>query len=228
MQRELDNARKTFHLPEIHPLIVTPYGISPQIDNSQAKPSIRVDQGSERKIALFLGRVHPKKRPDILIKSWAGADVPRDWRLVIAGPGEPEYLAKLANLVRQFGIDDAVQFVGPVSGADKRYLFHRALWFLLPSEQENFGIAVLEAVSSGCALAISDQVYLADELPNGTDVLPVRLEAWIRFMHERMTDGTWRDETVKRVREHIGDKFSAERIGKQWVDQISKVINNQL
>jgi glycosyltransferase involved in cell wall biosynthesis len=228
MQREFDNARMTFHLPEIHPLIVTPYGIPPQIDNSQAKPGIRVDQGSELKIALFLGRVHPKKRPDILIESWARADVPRDWRLVIAGPGKPKYLEKLNDLARKYGIEDAVQFVGPVSGADKNYLFQRALWFLLPSEQENFGVAVLEAVSSGCALAISNQVYLADELPIGIDVLPVRLEAWIRFMRERMTNNTWRDETVKRVREHLCDKFSAERIGKQWVDQIQQVINNDL
>ncbi len=228
MQRELDNARKTFHLPEIQPLIVSPFGVSSHVDNSDVKPSVSVDQGSERKIALFLGRVHPKKRPDILIEAWAKAEVPRDWRLVIAGPGESEYLAKLANLARQFRIENAVQFVGPVSGADKSYLFQRASWFLLPSEQENFGVAVLEAVSNGCALAISDQVYFADELPAGSEILPVRLEAWTCFMRERMIDNMWRDETVKRVLEHIGDKFSAERISKQWVDKISKVINNQL
>jgi len=228
MQRELDNARKTFHLPEIQPLIVSPFGVSSQVDNSDVKPSVSVDQGSERKIALFLGRVHPKKRPDILIEAWAKAEVPRDWRLVIAGPGESEYLTKLANLARQFRIENAVQFVGPVSGTDKRYLFQRALWFLLPSEQENYGVAVLEAASNGCALAISDQVYFADELPAGSEILPVRLEAWTCFMRERMTDNMWRDETVKRVHEHIGDKFNEERIGKQWVDLIKKVINNEL
>jgi glycosyltransferase involved in cell wall biosynthesis len=228
IEREFRNAQKTFRLPAIHPVIVTPFGFPPQADDSEAMPGIGVDQGSEGKIALFLGRVHPKKRPDILIESWAGAAVPRDWRLVIAGPGEPGYLATLADLARRHGIEDVVQFVGPVAGADKRYLFQSASWFLLPSEQENFGVAVLEAVSSGCALAISDQVYLADELPNGSEVLPVSLGAWTRFMRERMTNDTWRDETVKRVREHIGDKFSLERVGGQWVDQIEKVINRQL
>jgi glycosyltransferase involved in cell wall biosynthesis len=195
---------------------------------TEMKPSAVVDQGSECKVALFLGRVHPKKRPDILIESWARAGIQRDWRLVIAGPGEPEYLSKLASRVRMLGIENSVQFVGPVSGTDKCYLFQRASWFLLPSEQENFGIAVLEAVQYGCALAISDQVYLADEFPSGTEILPVKLEAWTQFMRERMTDDAWRCETVARVREHIGDKFSAERVGREWVGQIEKIIHDRL
>jgi glycosyltransferase involved in cell wall biosynthesis len=188
---------------------------------------VSVDQGAERKIALFLGRVHPIKRLDILIESWANADVPSNWRLVIAGPGEPVYLAQLEALARRCGIEDAVQFVGPVAGTDKRYLFQRSRWFLLPSEHENFGVAVLEAEAGRCALAISEQVYFADELPDGTDVLPVSEEAWTRFMRERMTDDTWHDETVRRVREHLGDRFSAEHVANEWIIQVERVINNQ-
>lgn len=227
LQREWENAKRTFQLPDIRPLVVTPFGVSAQSEDSQTQPSVGVDQGNEKKIALFLGRVHPKKRPDILIESWAQAEVSSEWRLVIAGPGEPEYLAGLAEMARKHRIQDAVRFVGPVSGDDKRYLFQRASWFLLPSEQENFGVAVLEAVSSGCALAISDQVYLADEFPDGTEILPVRLEAWTRFMRERMTDEKWRVETVKRVREHIGDKFSSERVAERWVRSVVQVIGEQ-
>lgn len=226
-QRELDDARLTFHLPKITPFVVAPYGVSHENENVDAKPSVSVDQGAERKIALFLGRVHPIKRLDILIESWANADVPSNWRLVIAGPGEPVYLAQLEALARRCGIEDAVQFVGPVAGTDKRYLFQRSRWFLLPSEHENFGVAVLEAEAGRCALAISEQVYFADELPDGTDVLPVSEEAWTRFMRERMTDDTWHDETVRRVREHLGDRFSAEHVANEWIIQVERVINNQ-
>jgi glycosyltransferase involved in cell wall biosynthesis len=228
LRRELENAEKTFHLPAIHPLIVTPYGLPPLAGRTDLEPSAGFDLGSERRIALFLGRVHPKKRPDILIESWARAGVPHDWLLVIAGPGEPQYLAKLLDLVRKNGVEDSVKFVGPVSGPDKSYLYQRASWFLLPSEQENFGIVVLEAVANECALAISDQVYLADELPGEAEVLPLEMEAWTRFMRERMTNDTWRCETVKRVREHIGDKFSSERVGEEWVDKIGRAIHNRL
>lgn len=224
LQRELDNARKTFALPAIHPLIVVPYGVMPQKGDPAEKHSSQVDQGPDRRIALFLGRVHPKKRPDILIEAWAAAKVSREWKLVIAGPGEATYLEHLVELGRRRGVGDSVQFTGPVAGADKSYLFHRASWFLLPSEQENFGIAVLEAASSGCALAISDQVYLADELPDGSEVLPIRVEPWTRFMRERMTDDAWHDETVKRVREHLGDRFSAQRVGQEWVAVIERVL----
>jgi glycosyltransferase involved in cell wall biosynthesis len=225
LQRELDNATKTFRLPAIQALIVVPYGLAPESGDAQMKPSSAVDQGSDRKIGLFLGRVHPTKRPDLLIESWAAAGVPREWRLVIAGPGAPEYLAQLADLARRCRIENSVQFIGPVSGIDKLYLFRRASWFLLPSQHENFGIAVLEAQSSGCAVAVSDQVYLADEFPRGTEILPLSLKAWTRFMRERMIDDTWHDETVRRVREHLGDKFSAERIGKEWTSTILRVLH---
>lgn len=223
LRRELNNARKTFVLPAIHPLIVVPYGVMPQSGDLTVKPSGLVDQGPDRRIALFLGRVHPKKRPDILIEAWAAAKVAREWKLVIAGPGEATYMSHLAELARRRGVGDSVQFTGPVAGADKTYLFHRASWFLLPSEQENFGIAVLEAANSGCALAISNEVYLADELPDGSEVLPIRLEPWTRFMRERMTNDAWHDETVKRVREHIGDRFSVQRVCRDWVTVIERV-----
>jgi glycosyltransferase involved in cell wall biosynthesis len=224
MSRELENAKKTFRLPEIHPKIVVPYGVVPPVYNSDVPPSAKVDQGTKRKVALFLGRVHPKKRPDLLIESWAAAKVGRSWRLVIAGPGTPEYLAKLADLARLRGIEDAVQFVGPVAGTDKRYLFQRASWFLLPSEQENFGIAVLEAASSGCAVAISDQVYLADELPKETEILPVKQEAWTHFMRERMIDQVWQIEAAARIRKYVSDKFSEERIGREWTKSINECL----
>ena len=227
LQRECDNSQKTFPFPVIRPLIIPPFGVSPQLDNSPARPSAGVDQGPGCRFALFLGRIHPKKRPDILIEAWARAGLPREWRLIVAGPAEPSYLAELAGLARRLGIEHAVRFVGSVSGANKRYLFQGASWFLLPSEQENFGIAVLEAVGSGCAVAISDQVYLADELPNGTDILPVSLEAWTQFMRERMTDDQWRAETAMRVRQHIGHKFDSALVAERWVRSIKQAMGKE-
>ena len=44
--------------------------------------------------------------------------------------------------------------------------------FALPSDNENFGIAVLEAVLAGTPVVISDEVYLADDLGQGITVCP--------------------------------------------------------
>jgi glycosyltransferase involved in cell wall biosynthesis len=225
LSRELANARMTFTLPQVDRLIVVPYGVGPLPGREGAQPSVCVKQSDQQKVALFLGRIHPQKRPDLLIKAWKLAGVGPEWRLVIAGPAEPAYLAHLEGLARRYGVVSGIQFTGPVAGEDKRYLLQRAAWFLLASEHENFGVAVLEAVGSGCAIAISDQVYLADEFPAGSEILPVQTEAWACFMRERMTDDTWRNETAQCVREHLSKRFGTEAVCHGWVDSIEKVLH---
>jgi glycosyltransferase involved in cell wall biosynthesis len=148
-----------------------------------------------------------------------------DWRLVIAGPGERSYMADLADLARRCGVAGSVEFAGPVAGAEKRLLLERASWFLLPSEQENFGIAVLEAVGSGCAVAVSDQVYVGDEFPE-FEILPVCVDAWSDFMRKRMKDSRWRDQVARRGRVRLSEKFGKERVSKGWVDTITNVLSD--
>ena len=224
LKRELRNATETFALPECTRLLVTPYGVAPRPLNCLKEPSARVNQGAHSKVALFLGRVHPKKRPDLLIKAWRGAGVGHEWRLVIAGDGDKAYLARLRKLVRLLKLEDVIQFVGAVAGADKQYLFQRASWFLLPSEQENFGIAVIEAIQAGCAIAVSDQVYLSDEFPAGSEILPVRLDAWVKFMHERMPDEIWRSSQARRVSEVLLPKFDSVKVAENWMSIIETVM----
>jgi glycosyltransferase involved in cell wall biosynthesis len=223
-RRELQNAIVTLKLPECAKLIVNPYGVAPSEPSLPVEPSAKVDQGKRLKIALFLGRIHRKKRPDLLIKAWRDAGIGPEWKLVIAGGGDRFYISTLMKLVRKLKLGDAIQFVGTVAGTDKQYLFQRASWFLLPSEQENFGIAAMEAVQAGCALAISDQVYLSDELPEGSEVLPVRMDAWSKFMRERMPDENWRARQVQRVASVLLPRFDHRRVAAGWKDAIEASI----
>ena len=171
-----------------------------------------------------LGRVHPKKRPDLLIKAWKAAAPPPQWLLVIAGPGEPRYLRHLSSLARNLNVSDTVRFTGPVAGADKQYLLNRASWFLLPSEQENFGVAALEAITVGCAVALSDQVYLGDKFPKPSEILPIDVEAWARFMAQRMIDDRWRDEIAARIKDEMLLTYNSEQVTRGWVRSISSVL----
>jgi glycosyltransferase involved in cell wall biosynthesis len=223
-RRELQNAILTLSLPPCPKLIVNPYGATPCASILPIEPSAKVDQGKGVKVALFLGRIHPKKRPDLLITAWRDAEVGPEWKLAIAGNGGRSYLSTLMKLVDRLKLGDAVQFVGTVSGTDKQYLFQRASWFLLPSEQENFGIAAIEAVQAGCALAISDQVYLSDDLPEGSEILPVQIGAWSEFMRERMPDEEWRAAQVRRVSGALLPKFDREKVAKGWKDAIEASI----
>lgn len=223
-KRELENANRTFRLPAPLQMVVPPAGLGREEEVQSIPTGLRGEQGTRGKVALFLGRVDPKKRPDLLIDAWAMAHVPAPWRLVIAGPGESRYVERLRDRARRKGCETSIRFTGLVAGDEKRCLLRQAAWFLLPSYQENFGIAVVEAINFGCAVAVSDQVYVADEFPSGAEILPGSVDAWTRFMRERMVDEKWRNETADKVRTSVAHVLDEREIGRRWVTAIQECL----
>jgi glycosyltransferase involved in cell wall biosynthesis len=115
---------------------------------------------TDTQTVLFLSRLHPVKRLELLLDAWP--EIHRQCpaaRLVIAGDGEPKYVAKLRARANALG--DSVLLAGYVEGADKRALLQKARIFVLPSLHENFGIAVLEALAGGLPVVISPEVQLS-------------------------------------------------------------------
>jgi glycosyltransferase involved in cell wall biosynthesis len=221
-ERERTLAQRTFALPPSS-FIVFPYGVDragvmPELPD---RPEIGIP--ANRKMALFLGRVHPKKNVHFLLEAWAKSSLGPEWELVIAGPVEPAYRRTLERLIDHYKIQAQVRFVGAVSGNDKSYLLGRASWFLLPSKQENFGISVLEAVNAGCPVAISDQVYLSDYFHEKSEVLPLEIEAWVGFLRDRMPDEQHRQAMVRLDREFLIPKFSMDAVTRNWARTISSV-----
>jgi glycosyltransferase involved in cell wall biosynthesis len=111
---------------------------------------------------LFLSRLHPKKNIEGLLSAWARVvqRAPRA-RLVIAGSGDPRFRSALERRVVELGIVSSVQFAGFVEGKIKADLLEAADVFVLPSFNENFGIAVLEALGAGLPVVISRAVQLS-------------------------------------------------------------------
>jgi glycosyltransferase involved in cell wall biosynthesis len=115
---------------------------------------------TESHTVLFLSRLHPVKRVELLLDAWP--EVQRrcpDARLVIAGDGEPSYIAKLRGCSKSLG--NYVTFAGYVEGDAKAALLQTARVFVLPSLHENFGIAVLEALAGGLPVVITPEVQLS-------------------------------------------------------------------
>ena len=71
------------------------------------------------------------------------------------------YTGGLERLARNYGLEDRVVWAGHVDGKQKDELFQNAAVFCLPSSQENFGVAVAEALSTGCPVVLSADVALA-------------------------------------------------------------------
>lgn len=116
-------------------------------------------------VVLFLSRVDYKKGlfsllEAIYILHRQGEQI----ILVIAGDGDPDYVAKVRAAVDDLELTASVRFVGFVRGHEKEDAFAGADVFCLPSDNENFGIAIIEALYARLPAIISDQVYIAPEL----------------------------------------------------------------
>lgn len=116
-----------------------------------------------KKILLFLGRVHPKKGLDLLVDSWI-QKCPTDGILVIAGPLEEknEYLMSLQKRTQQF--HEKFLWTGMLEGDQKWSMLRMADALILPSHQENFGMVVAEALAVGTPVYLTDKVNLWREV----------------------------------------------------------------
>jgi glycosyltransferase involved in cell wall biosynthesis len=112
-------------------------------------------------VVLFLSRMDPKKGLDLLIPAFARArKAGGGATLVIAGKGDDAYEARMRELARQEGIEPCVRWIGFVSGEERNAAYANCDIFALPSYNENFGIAVVEAMYFGKAILISNEVYI--------------------------------------------------------------------
>ncbi len=114
------------------------------------------------RLLLFLGRMHEKKGPDLLLRAFART--PIDLHLVMAGPADGPYGEWLKRLASELGLADRVTWTGMISGDVKWGAFRAAEAFVLPSHQENFGISVVEALACRCPVLISDKVNIWREI----------------------------------------------------------------
>jgi len=165
-EAERDLARTSFR-PSDWKSVVVPYGINdPEERGGDATAQIsafyrRLPELRGRRFLLFLARIHEKKGCDLLLRGFAGtADSVPDVDLVIAGPDQEGMQAKLQRLAEKHGIAGRVHWPGLIGGDLKWGAIRACDAFVQPSHQENFGVAVVEALAVGRPVLISNQVNI--------------------------------------------------------------------
>lgn len=158
-------AQKTF-FPYRAKEVVTGLGVEAppdQFDTSKEKFLEKLPELKGRKTLLFLGRFHPKKGVDELIRSWKKRKHPKDELLVLAGPFDQKdsWIQNLLNLVDE---DPSVVWTGMLQGSEKWGALCSADAMILPSHQENYGMVVAEACSVGLPVYLTNQVNLWREV----------------------------------------------------------------
>jgi glycosyltransferase involved in cell wall biosynthesis len=103
----------------------------------------------DARFALFLGRLHPRKGVDVLIKAFAQiAGQIGSAQLIIAGDGRDRQA--LQALAQSTSATDRIHFLGPVRGVIKRWLLHQATCLVAPTRTwEGMPVVVLEALACG-------------------------------------------------------------------------------
>ena len=146
-----------------NPISLITNGIElPSIDDASSK----IVAGNKR-VALFLGRLHPKKGLYEFLQAFSKAcryqpHISETWCVHIAGWDQACYKEKLKGLVTELGLEDNVAFLGPLYGEHKRAALFNSDLFILPSFSEGVPMAVLEAwayalpvlMTSKCNLSI--------------------------------------------------------------------------
>jgi glycosyltransferase involved in cell wall biosynthesis len=161
-------ARLTFWPYRVNELVVG-YGIAgaPRGDRAELRASFfrRYPDLQDKRIVLFLGRLHPKKGCDLLIEAFASV-AHRDpaLHLVMAGPDEASYQSELEHLARRLGVSHRISWTGTIRDEIKWGAYSSADVFALPSHQENFGISVAEALTCQLPVLISNKVNIWREI----------------------------------------------------------------
>ena len=190
-------ARKTFFSYNPKKEIDIGYGIypPPAFSHHMRESFINSCPGLDsRPYLLFLSRVNEKKGLDLLIKSYATtikqllADEKEPPCLVIAGPGlNTPYGKKMTDLAASYPlIKDLFFFTGMLSGDAKWGALYGCDAFVLPSHQENFGIAVVEALACKKPVLISNQINIWTEIneSGGGIVVPDTLEGTKKMLQQ--------------------------------------------
>ena len=177
-----------------------------------------------KRVIMFLGRVSPEKGLDLLLPAFARADVP-DAVLVLVGPDYGGCTEALQRTAAGLGLADRTIFTGPLYGADRVAALADADLFVLPSYQENFGIAAVEALAAGKAVVVSDQVGIHADLaaarvagvvPHDVDRLAAELRRWLG-------DNGLREGAGARARAFVWERYDWDVIGRRWVDHYARI-----
>ena len=144
-------ARSSFWLYRCKEVVVSCGTAQPNRDPKQdvQKFCSQYPELRDKKLVLFLGRIHPKKGCDLLIEAFAKVLGGRQgWHLLMAGPDQVGWQTKLQLRADHLGLAGQITWTGMIHDALKWGALSSAEVFILPSHQENFGVGVPTLISN--------------------------------------------------------------------------------
>jgi len=127
-----------------------------------SKPPIKSKSPNSNLVFGFLGRLHPKKNIQLLLRAFAR--LPDRVRLRIAGDGPIEERNRLRSAIIKFGIEHRIDWLGFIGADEKKQFFETVDALVMPSEFECFGMAAAESIANGTPVIITSNSGVAEIL----------------------------------------------------------------
>lgn len=162
--------------------------------------------GAQETVCLFLGRLHPRKGVEVLIRAFLAANVPNT-RLVIAGPDEG-LLDTLHPL-----LNERIVVTGYLNSQQRLEALAAADVFALPATGEGLSMAVLEAMAAGLPVLLSPGCNLPEAAEAGAGLIVEPAEAPLaQALRTLLTDGALRTQMGAQGRTLVEQRFTWEQV----------------
>lgn len=203
-----------------------PYQVIP---NAVELPTIesKTNDPPLRKTITFLGRLHPIKGIDILIRAFKEACLEEKWNLDIIGPDTSEYAKFLKDLVHNLGISKRVKFLGEILGDQKTNYLQSSWLLVVPSYSEVIGMVNLEAAASSLPSITTYETGLCDWEDGGGMLIHPNVD---ELRKKLIIASQWRlGERLQRGKasyQLVKDRYSWEAITPQWLDFYASLVQS--
>jgi glycosyltransferase involved in cell wall biosynthesis len=221
------------HLGIKTPKIIVPNGIKAEYF-AQLPPRGRLRQkyqiSEHANLLLFLGRLHPKKRPDIAIEALAiTRSLPRETHLMLAGPDEMQMAIALRTLAQRLGCENQLHFTGLLQTDDVLSALADSDLFLMPSEpeSENFGMSALEAMAAGLPVLVSDGVPVGRwaEASGAGRMIPCSKDAFRDAIRKMLNDPEHLKDMGRKGQALVQQKFDISIVTQQMLAQYRAILS---
>jgi len=177
-------------------------------------------------VALFLGRLHPKKGFGVLMPALAEAvKLAPDLHLLLAGPDEGGYKAQLCKLIERHALQDHVTFLGMVQGQRKLEALAAAHFFVLPSHQEGDSVAVKEAMACGLPVVITPACHFPDVATSQAGlVIEPQVQALTEALLTLSRNEALRQQMGQQARQLVNEHYTWQAIAHRLAEQYERVL----
>jgi glycosyltransferase involved in cell wall biosynthesis len=213
-----------------NPSVVLPHGFDFREYSSLRPRGLFRDkylQGRVGPLIVFLSRLNAKKGLDVLLQAFRMVlkEMPSALLAIVGAGDPPPFEGQVRRWVTEYGVGDRVFMPGLLTGEEKLKVFADADVFALPSQTENFGFAVFEAMASSVAVVVSEGVHYADDIRRYEAglVVPCGVETFATAILKLVKSPVLRKEMGDNGR-RLSQNYSWEKSAEQYEQCICSVL----